>query len=149
MDKITFRTTHFSFRSTSCKTIYTPGQWLTEILYLLYNFPLYRVARKRQFCQMCVPFLCQNSTLIVNLTFDNIRLLIEERTTMLSKMFCCLDQVSYHGFHKKSRGTDIFGLCFVNMTQRVLCCWKNYIQMLISACLHCLLQKNMLTLGST
>ena len=32
---------------------------------------------------------------------------------------------------KKSRGTDIFGLCFVlNMTQCVLCCWKNYIQML-------------------
>ena len=36
---------------------------------------------------MCIPFLCQNSTLIVNLTFDNIRLLIEERITMLSKMF--------------------------------------------------------------
>ena len=31
---------------------------------------------------------------------------------------------------KKSRGTDIFGLCFVNVTQRELCCWKNYIQML-------------------
>ena len=31
---------------------------------------------------------------------------------------------------KESRGTDIFGLCFVNMTQLVLCCWKNYIQML-------------------
>ena len=31
---------------------------------------------------------------------------------------------------KKSRGTEIFGLCFVNMTQLVVCCWKNYIQML-------------------
>ena len=46
------------------------------------------------------------------------------------KCFCCLDQVSYNGFNKKSGGTDIFGLCFVNMTQRELCCWKNYIQML-------------------
>ena len=34
---------------------------------------------------MCIPFLCQNSTLIVNLTFDNIRLLIAERITTLSK----------------------------------------------------------------
>ena len=46
-------------------------------------------------------------------------------------MFLLLVQVSYHGFNqKKSRGTDFFVLWFVNMTQRVLCCWKNYIQML-------------------
>ena len=31
---------------------------------------------------------------------------------------------------KESRGTDIVGLYFVNMTQLVLCCWKNCIQML-------------------
>ena len=36
---------------------------------------------------MCNPFSCQNSTLIVNRTFDNIRLLIDRRLTMLSKMF--------------------------------------------------------------
>ena len=66
---------------------------------------------------MCIPFLCQNSTLIVNLTFDNIRLLIEERIKMLPKMFLLLVQVSYHGFNqKKSRGTDFFVLWFVNMT---------------------------------
>ena len=78
---------------------------------------------------MCIPFLCQNSTLIVNLTFDNIRLLIEERITMLSKMFL-LFRSCFLSRTKKSRGTDIFGLCFVNTTQRVLCCWKNYISML-------------------
>ena len=33
------------------------------------------------------PVFVSNSTLIVNLTFYNIRLLIEERITMLSKMF--------------------------------------------------------------
>ena len=51
----------------------------------------------------CVPCLCQNSTLIVNLIFDNIRLLIEERITnaCYPKCFCCLVQVSYHGFNKK------------------------------------------------
>ena len=65
------------------------------------------------------------------------------------KCFCCLDQVSYNGFNKKSRGTDIFGLCFVNMTSRELCCWKTIFRCLISACLHCLWQKNTLTLGST
>ena len=32
---------------------------------------------------MSIPFLCQNSTLIVNLTFDNIRLLIEERLSII------------------------------------------------------------------
>ena len=31
------------------------------------------------------------------------------------KYFCCLVRVSYHGFNKKCRGTDIFGLCFVNI----------------------------------
>ena len=65
------------------------------------------------------------------------------------KCFCCLDQVSYNRFNKKSRGTDIFGLCFVNMTSRELCCWKTIFRCLISACLHCLWQKNTLTLGST
>ena len=28
------------------------------------------------------------------------------------KCFCCLDQVSYNGFNKKSRGTDIFWALF-------------------------------------
>ena len=28
---------------------------------------------------MCIPFLCQNSTLIVNLTFDKIRLAVDRR----------------------------------------------------------------------
>ena len=36
---------------------------------------------------MRIPFLCQNSTSIVNLTFDNIRLLIAERIAVASKMF--------------------------------------------------------------
>ena len=70
---------------------------------------MYRVARKRQFCEMGIPFLCQNSTLIVNLTFDNIRLLIEERITMPSNFCCCLDQVSYHGFNKKVVGQIFSG----------------------------------------
>ena len=59
---------------------------------------------------MCMPFLCQNSTLIVNLTFDNIRLLIEERLTMLSKMFLLfsssfLSQIQ----EKKVEGQTILG----------------------------------------
>ena len=51
----------------------------------------------------------------VNLTFDNIPLLIEERITTLSKMFCFFKFLITDST-KKSRGTDIFGLCFVNMT---------------------------------
>ena len=70
---------------------------------------------------MCIPFLCQNSTLI---TFD-----CRSKSVLQYYPKCCLDQVSYHVFNKKNRGTDIFGLCFVNMTLRVLSCWKNYIQM--------------------
>ena len=44
------------------------------------------------------------------LTFDSIRLLIEERITTLSKMFCCLVQVSYLGFNKKKvEGQTLLG----------------------------------------
>ena len=50
---------------------------------------------------MCIPFLCQNSTLIVNLTFDNIRLLIEERITMLSKMFLLFRSSFLSGIQQK------------------------------------------------
>ena len=53
----------------------------------------------------------------IRLTFDNIRLLVEKRITTLSKMFLSfsssfLSQIQL----KKSRETDIFGLCLVNMT---------------------------------
>ena len=60
--------------------------------------------------------LCQNSTLIVNLIFDNIRPLIEERVTMLSKMSLLFRSSFFSRIQQKSRGTDIFGLCFVNVT---------------------------------
>ena len=63
---------------------------------------------------MCIPFLCQNSTLVVNLTFDNIiRLLIEERLTILSKMFLLFSSSFLSRIQqKKRRGTDNLGLCF-------------------------------------
>ena len=67
---------------------------------------------------MCIPFLCQNSTLIVNLTFDNIQLLIEERISILSKMFLLfISSLLSRIQQKKSRGRDIFGLCFVNIVR--------------------------------
>ena len=61
--------------------------------------------------------------------FDfNIRLLIEERITTLPKMFLLLSSSFLSRIQQKeSRGTDIFGLCFVNMTELVLCCSKNYL----------------------
>ena len=53
----------------------------------------------------------------VNLTFDNIRLLIEERITTISKMLLLFSSSFLSRIQpKKSRGTDIFGLCFVNVT---------------------------------
>ena len=46
----------------------------------------------------CVSRFCVNIRLC---EFDNIRLLIEERLQRYPKCFCCLVQVSYHGFNKK------------------------------------------------
>ena len=66
----------------------------------------------------CVSRFCvKNSTLIVNPTFDGIRLLIEEHITTLTKMFLLFSSSFLSRIQQKeSRGTDIFGLCFVNMT---------------------------------
>ena len=41
---------------------------------LVYKLACARLHGSDSFVKMCIPFLCQNSTLIVNLTFENIHL---------------------------------------------------------------------------
>ena len=107
---------------------------------LVYKFACTdRVARKRQFCQ--------NSTLIVNLTFDNSK---SERITMLSKMFSLFRSSFLSRIQlKKVEGQTFLGFVLLIRLSVYFVAGKTIFRCLISACLHCLWQKNTFTLGST
>ena len=68
---------------------------------LVYKLACTELSGRDSFVKCVSRFLCQNSTLIVNLTFDNIRLLIEERITMLSKMFLLFRSSFLSGIQQK------------------------------------------------
>ena len=103
---------------------------------------------------MCIPFLCQNSTLIVNLTFENIRLLIEERITMLSKMFLLfISSFLSRIQQKKVEGQTFLGFVLLIWLSVYFVAGKTTFRCLISACLQCLwslrlVQLNLVSLGT-
>ena len=103
---------------------------------------------------MCIPFLCQNSTLIVNLTFENIRLLIEERITMLSKMFLLFRSSFLSRIQqKKVEGQTFLGFVLLIWLSVYFVAGKTTFRCLISACLQCLwslrlVQLNLVSLGT-
>ena len=65
---------------------------------------------------MRIPFLCQNSTL----TFDNIRLLIEERITTLPKMFLLFSSSFLSRIQqKKVEGQTFLGLACTLLLEKL------------------------------
>ena len=78
------------------------------------------------------------------------RLLIEERITMLSKMFLLLRSSFLSRIQqKKVEGQTFLGFVLLIWLSVYFVAGKTIFRCLISACLHCLWQKNTLTLGST
>ena len=65
------------------------------------------------------------------------------------KCFCCLVQVFYHGFNKKTvePGQKLLGFVLLIWLSLYFVAGRTIFRCLISACLHCLWQKNKLTLG--
>ena len=78
------------------------------------------------------------------------RLLIEERITMLSKMFLLLRSSFLSRIQqKKVEGQTFLGFVLLIWLSVYFVAGKTIFRCLISACLHCLWQKNTLTLDST
>ena len=104
---------------------------------------------------------CTEATVLLNVypvfvskfDFDcesNIRLLIEERITTLSKMFLLFSSSFLSRIQsKKVEGQTFLGFVLLIWLSVYFVAGKTIFRCLISACLHCLWQKNTLTLGST